>query len=81
MYNKESKLKFSDIPANIQTVIISLSYQYGSLKHTKFVNANKLWKLAVDGDWEGFERLLRNFGDKYAIRRRKEAELVLEAIK
>lgn len=76
LYDKESKLKFFDIPANIQTVLVSISYQYGSLKYTKFRNANRLWQLAIEGDWEGFERLLRDFGDNYAIRRRREADLL-----
>lgn len=75
-FDKESKTKFFDIPANVQTVLVSISYQYGSLKYTKNRNANRLWQLAIEGDWEGFERLLRDFGDKYVIRRRREADLL-----
>ena len=34
------------------------------------------WRATVSGDWKGVESELRNFGDAYATRRIREADLL-----
>lgn len=69
--------KFMDLPAEAQTVIASVSFQYG-----KNLDAAtpKFWASVVKQDWEEAAKLLRSFGDVYPTRRKKEATL-LEKIK
>ncbi|SFE00508.1 pesticin C-terminus-like muramidase [Paracidovorax konjaci] len=71
------KKSFIDLPAEAQTVIASVSFQYG-------VNLNsatpKFWKAVTEQDWTEATKLLKNFGDVYPTRRGKEAAL-LEKIK
>ncbi|KAA8982885.1 pesticin C-terminus-like muramidase [Halospina sp. K52047b] len=70
--NKAGKL-FFEIPAEAQTVIASVSFQYGvNLK----VVTPKFWKAASSQDWRQSVAILRNFGDAYPTRRRKEARLL-----
>ena len=69
-------VKFVDLPPQAQTVIMSVSFQYGVnlAKRTP-----KFWKAAIKQDWDECIKILDNFGDDYPTRRRKEADL-LEAI-
>ncbi|WP_020424833.1 pesticin C-terminus-like muramidase [Paracidovorax oryzae] len=71
------KKHFIDLPAQAQTVIASVSFQYG-------VNLDsatpKFWKAVTGQDWTEAVKLLKNFGDVYPTRRGKEAAL-LEKIK
>ncbi|WP_234383838.1 pesticin C-terminus-like muramidase [Paracidovorax avenae] len=71
------KKHFIDLPAQAQTVIASVSFQYG-------VNLDsatpKFWKAVTEQDWTEAVKLLKNFGDVYPTRRGKEAAL-LEKIK
>ena len=75
-----NKKSFFDLPAEAQTVIASVSFQYG-------VNLNaaapKFWKAVTARDEVEASKLLKHFGDVYPvypIRRKKEAAL-LEKIK
>ncbi|CAN7500326.1 pesticin C-terminus-like muramidase [Acidovorax sp. Leaf78] len=68
-----SEKSFLDLPAEAQTVIASVSFQYG--KNLDAV-LPKFWSLVVKQDWEATVKLLNNFGDKYHTRRRKEAALL-----
>jgi hypothetical protein len=69
----KAKKKFDDLPAEAQTVIISVSFQYGA--GLSFV-APKFWKAAVNQDWDEVSKILKNFGDRYKTRRNKEAALI-----
>ncbi|GLQ30194.1 pesticin C-terminus-like muramidase [Litoribrevibacter albus] len=69
--------KFSDIPSQAQTVIASVSFQYGVGLNAR---APKFWKAVTSQDWKETIKLLKAFGDAYPTRRKKEAAL-LEKIK
>lgn len=73
----ENKKKFTDLPAEAQTVIASVSFQYGSLLEAR---APKFWKAAKSQSRKECIKVLKNFGDAYPTRRMKEAAL-LEKIK
>ncbi|MBI5750624.1 MAG: peptidase [Hydrogenophilales bacterium] len=73
---KNSK-KFFELPAEAQTAIASVSFQYGANLATA---TPKFWEAAIAQDWKECTKLLKNFGDAYPTRRKKEAAL-LEAIK
>ncbi|HEX23222.1 MAG TPA: peptidase, partial [Chromatiales bacterium] len=72
-----NKKKFVDIPAQAQTVIVSVSFQYGV---GLSVRAPKFWKAVTSQDWPETIKILRSFRDAYPTRRRKEAAL-MEKIK
>lgn len=76
-YNRSSKTKFEDLPSQAQTVIASVSFQYGSnLKLATPI----FWKAVTEQNWEKTIKILKDFGDAYPTRRKKEAKL-LETIK
>ena len=72
-----AKKKFSDIPSEAQTVIASVSFQYGINLNTA---APKFWEAAFSQNWKESIALLKTFGDSYPTRRNKEAVL-MEKIK
>lgn len=72
-----NKKKFVDLPPQAQTVIASISFQYGVNLNTR---APKFWKAVTSQDWPETIKLLKAFGDAYPTRRKKEATL-LEKIK
>lgn len=72
----KNKIKFKDLPKQAQTVIASVSYQYGTLSS----EAPKFWKKVVVQDWTATLKILNNFGDAYPTRRKKEAKLLKQAI-
>ena len=67
--------KFASLIAAAQTVIASVSYQYGDLAK----KAPKFWKAATAQDWPETIKILKNFGDAYRTRRGKEAALLEKA--
>lgn len=69
-------MKFKDLPAQAQTVIASVSYQYGTLS----TKAPKFWAEVIVQDWEAAIKILNKFGDKYPTRRKKEAALLKGAV-
>jgi hypothetical protein len=69
--------KFSDIPAEAQTVVASVSFQYGVELSAR---TPKFWKAVTAQDWKDAVKILKSFGDAYPTRRKKEAEF-LEKIK
>lgn len=71
------KKKFSDLPDEAQTVIASVSFQYGTNLNSATPN---FWKAVSSQDWDESIILLKKFGDSYPTRRKKEATL-LEKIK
>jgi hypothetical protein len=68
----KTKKVFDELPGEAQTVIASVSFQYGSLSF----KAPKFWKAALSQDWKELCKVLRNFGDLYASRRGLEADLL-----
>ena len=71
----ENKKKFTDLPAEAQTVIASVSFQYGA---SLDVRAPKFWKAAKAQNWKECIKVLNNYGDGYPTRRKKEAALLGE---
>ena len=65
---------FFDLPGQAQTVIASVSFQYGDLS----VRSPKFWKWVATQDWPEATQILRNFGDGYPTRRMLEARLLEE---
>lgn len=79
LYNKhtEGKIDFYSLDKAVQTVIMSVAFQYGNLP-TRTPN---FWKVVTSGDWERAVWHLENFGDSYRTRRRKEAKLLRNYLK
>ena len=72
-----NKKKFVDLPPQAQTVIASVSFQYGVGLN---IRVPKFWKSVISQNWVETIKLLKAFGDAYPTRRKKEAAL-LEKIK
>ena len=70
-YETDSGKPFDALSSEQQTVITSVGFQYGSFDRTP-----AFWAAVINGDWEGVEKELRNFGDNYFTRRDKEADLL-----
>lgn len=68
-----NKKRFIDLPSEAQTVIASVSFQYGIGLNTR---APKFWKAVTSQNWRESSKILNNFGDAYPTRRRKEADLL-----
>lgn len=71
-----NKVKFDDLPSQAQTVIASVSFQYGVGLD---IRAPKFWKAVTSQNWTNAVKVLKSFGDVYPTRRNKEA-LLLEKI-
>jgi hypothetical protein len=63
-----AKKGFFDLPAEAQTVIASVSFQYGVNLNTA---APKFWKMAFSQNWKEAVKILEKFGDAYPTRRKK----------
>jgi hypothetical protein len=72
-YDHESKVLFEDLPYEIQTVLFSITYQYG-LGAVKS-SLRLFWKASITQDYEAMIKILLNFG-VYQSRRRAEADMV-----
>lgn len=67
---------FADLGRPPQTVIASVAFQYGvNLK----ARAPRFWDAVTRQDWPATIAELRNFGDAFATRRNKEADLLAQA--
>ena len=60
---------FNALPEQAQTVIASVSFQYGNLA----VRCPRFWGTCVAENWAAAVHELQNFGDAYLTRRNKEA--------
>jgi len=69
----ENKKKFTDLPVEAQTVIASVSFQYGAALDAR---VPKFWKAAKAQNWKECIKVLNGFGDAYPTRRKKEAALL-----
>ena len=72
-----NKKKFINLPFQAQTVITSVSFQYGVGLN---IRTPKFWKAVTSQDWSEAIKILKSFGDAYPTRRKKEAAL-MEKIK
>lgn len=63
-------LPFDKIPDEAQTVICSVAFQYGDLAR----KCPQFWRAACSQDWAAVIGELKDFGDKYPSRRKKEAD-------
>lgn len=76
-YNKSSdSANFYALPPQMQTVIASVSYQYGDLPTA----CPKFWAAVTNQDWTTAEQELRNFGDHFPTRRTNEANILQQGI-
>ncbi len=69
-YNKVSRVPFYQLPEQAQTVIASVAFQYGNLER----RCPNFYKTAISQNWKQMLIELRNFGDRYATRRNREAD-------
>lgn len=69
----ENKKKFTDLPAEAQTVIASVSFQYGAALDAR---VPRFWKAAKAQNWKECIKVLNSFGDAYPTRRKREAALL-----
>lgn len=74
LFNKHSNLDFYDLPRPVQTIIMSVSFQYGALNK----RTPNFWRVITNGDWTKAVWHLEHFGDSFKTRRRKEAALLKE---
>lgn len=73
----KTPVEFDDLPGQAQTVIASVSFQYGTLS----TKAPKFWKAVTKQDWPDAVKILRAFGDSYPTRRGKEADRLEQVVK
>lgn len=71
-YEKDSGKSWSDLTSNQQTVITSVGFQYGNMKH----KTPNFWNGVISNDWKAVTNELNDFGDNYSTRRKKEAKLL-----
>lgn len=69
-YLRGAAVPFESLPAAAQTVMMSLTWQYG----TPWVKCPHFWNTCLSRNWEAVEEELRNFGDAYTPRRIREAD-------
>ncbi len=69
----DDKKTFTQLPQAMQTVLYSVTHQYGLGIDKK---CPKFWKLAIEQKWKDLVDELRNFGDNYGTRRNEEADLI-----
>ena len=71
-----AKTNFDDLPAQAQTVIASLSFQYGDLNAKR----STFWEAVSKQDWAEAVKVLRGYTD-YKPRRKREADLLEQLVK
>jgi len=74
-YNTK-KIDFFSLPAEAQTVIASLAFQYGTLS----TRTPRIWKMFSSQDWEAAVLELRNFEDPHPTRRKLEANVLVRIV-
>lgn len=75
-YNANSDYTFCMLPGQIQTAIVSIFYQYGTLKN----KAPKFFEYVTKGMWKMAVAELNNFGDAFSTRRKAEAAMMQSGI-
>ena len=69
-WNESSNIYWTELSDRQQTIVMSVTYQYGS----PWRRCPTFWRLATDDDWDGVIAELRDFGDSYPTRRNREAD-------
>jgi hypothetical protein len=64
---------FEELPAEAQTVLASVTFQYGSRLDLR---CPLFWRTCVAQDWKAVVAELRRFNDRYPTRRNAEADLL-----
>ncbi len=67
---------FEELPQEMQTVIASVHFQYGSLETA----TPNFFNQVIDQQWDDALANLRDFGDSYSSRRNREADLLARGI-
>ena len=67
-WNRDSDTEWDDLPENQATAVASVFYQYGPQMF-----GHNYWDQTTSGDWTAARNNLRNYGDNYRSRRRREA--------
>ena len=75
-YDAASDRPFKLLSQQAQTVIVSVSFQYGDLAR----KTPNFWRQVTARDWPAAYANLRNFGDAYSTRRRKEAAYLKDIV-
>jgi GH24 family phage-related lysozyme (muramidase) len=75
---KAGTLRWDYLPSAVQTVIVSVAFQYGPALARR---TPKFWRAAVANDWSAMVAELRDFGDRYPTRRGKEADYLEHILK
>lgn len=78
VYNRQSRVKFDDLPKQAQAVIMSLCYQKGVGGAQR--DWPRTWKYLVTQDWHSAVYELENGFTQYKSRRRIEGELLEELL-
>lgn len=76
-FDAASTTPFAYLAPSRQTVIASVSFQYGTALDQRTPN---FWRQITNGDWDAALANLRNFGDRYPTRRNREADLLISVI-
>ncbi|NVJ06303.1 pesticin [Myxococcus sp. AM001] len=71
-----SRPRFAELPREMQTVIASVGFQYGSLKTA----TPNFFAQVTEQRWDDAKANLEDFGDRYPSRRGREADLLGEGI-
>lgn len=74
---KAGLTRFDLLPSEAQTVIASVAFQYGDLAR----RTPTFWKHVTAQDWTSAVKELRSFGDAYASRRTREADLLARLVR
>ncbi len=69
--------RFDSLPAPAQTVIASVAFQYGVHLNRR---TPRFWAAVTAQDWPAAVAELRDFGDRFATRRNREADLLAELL-
>ena len=76
-FDAASTKPFASLTPEQQTVVASVSFQYGVALWRRTPN---FWRQVTLGDWKAALSNLRNFGDRYPTRRNREADLLETAM-
>jgi hypothetical protein len=76
-FKEDASADFDTLPEQAQTVIASVTFQYG----TPWTKTPHFWGHCVKQDWQAVHADLENFGDDYAPRRKLEADYLAPLLK
>lgn len=77
IYGMDAGVPFDGIPSEAQTVIASVTMQYGR----PWDKTPHFWKHCCEQNWQQVHSDLLNFGDKYKARRKVEADYLAKLLK